>query len=1332
MEILRLPAVLPGDLDLTAVNQKLLEGTVQLDWSAVAAAPASALAVLLEGLDLSNHADALGIGDAIADQIASDLHAYFQQNQAPPTKKKANRKAQAAKVQPALWEQTEPAAAESASMGDPSSNQPEETGDETDGPFYDPDEKTHETPEANTRRGEYRVLKAASSFEIRQELEEKIIKDLLGPAEGEYEEIDEGRVSDRYLVGLIAPLHRRKRQDSVSVAVDSAQDLTGRPGTVDEGPEQMDSLSIDGDDTAEDGSAELGNAASDSMFPSSMGMTFCVSSEAKALQITAGWGQYERDRSEYLTTDAGNPKSVWKRFPVRAQSRPVQLQSGPLEEWQIHPDYAVFVRGQIRQQDEDWIVTLFLVNGQTEHEKNPDQSWLFQPELSVKSADPDSPAIFLKRTPSRRSSHKLDPLFHAEEREMQMLYRKQVEFAVGHGVGVHATVAQETPMRAVELATRVMPAYEVPKTTPPTAEEIPELAALELDMQALAETPADDLPRKLEALPQAYANWIAEQTLRIDTPTEALGEYRNEAKRVLDRCSTTLNRIREGIETLKTSPKAAQAFQFMNRAMHLQRQRSLYAAKVRQGEEVDIANLERPTWFPFQLAFILLNIPSTTDLHHPDRCHETNAIADLLWFPTGGGKTEAYLGLAAYTIGLRRLQGTVAGRSGEAGVAVLMRYTLRLLTLQQFQRATALICACEVIRREDETTWGREPFRIGLWVGMKTTPNRTDDSEAIVDALRGNRPPTSSGSPYQLTACPWCGTAIDKGKHLSVSSFNKGTGRTLVHCGDVLGRCPFSKKQSKDEGLPVVVVDEEIYRRLPTLLIATVDKFAQMPWKGETQMLFGQVEGYCDRHGYRSPELEDAESHPARYGLPKAKTIPTNPLRPPDLIIQDELHLISGPLGTLVGLYETAIDRLATWEVNGKRVRPKVVASTATIRQAQDQVHSLFVRKVQVFPPQGLDVSDNFFSRQRPPSEEYPGRRYLGICATGRRLKAATIRTYTAVLASAQALFEDYGKRVDPWMTMVGYFNSMRELGGTRRLVDDDIQQRLNKMDRRGLARRRLNVEELTSRKSSTDIPIVLDQLETPFEEDRKAYKDKRRPLDVLLATNMISVGVDVSRLAVMTVTGQPKTTAEYIQATSRVGRRYPGLVITIFNWARPRDLSHYERFEHYHATFYQHVESLSLTPFSPGAIDRGLSALLVSLIRLAKSEFNLNNRAGRIRRDDPYVQDAVRTIVARAWAVSGSSEVRDLIKQELESRLDYWLHEAEDTSGGKILGYKTEKDGITQGLLKSPGSLDWDQFTCLNSLRNVEPTIGLILNDQVPDDDTSRAPQPMPPNYHA
>lgn len=1345
MNLIKLPPVLPGNLDLAEINRQLRDRTAQLDWSAVISAPASVLAVLLEGLDLFNYSTEIGELEAIADHVIKDISQCLNQQTPQPPKSEPSPSTQTKSVKPALWEQPPLNPMESTiNSGQTAEEQgslPQtrfvgseimREGESEIMPATNPasEPSGHYSPNSESKILESRT---ASPFQIRNELEEKVLKDLLGPVNGEYEEIDEGRVSDRYLVGLLAPLHRRKRQDAAIADLDRPEeDSAARLGSVDQGLEEMDELAIAGEQTSEDGQAEGSNALAETMFPSSMGMTFCVSGNAKALQIMAEWGQYERTKSESQETAAGNLRTVWKRFPVRAQSKPIPLKAGIISDWQIDPNYQVYVKGQIRQQGKDWIVSLFLINAQTESERHPDQTWLFQPALSVRSATPDYPDIFIKRPQHRRLDHRLDAVFYAEEQDMQMLYRKQVEFAIGHGVGIHAETLKDNPCRAVEIVTRVVPAYEVPKTTPPTAEEIPELKDLVLEMQVLAETAPQDLPAKLEALPAAYAQWIQAQQARIDDPTEDLNEHREAAHRAIENCDRALARIREGIETLRNNPQAAQAFQFMNRAMYLQRVRSLYAAQVRQGEAADIEQIDSPTWFPFQLAFILLNLPSTTDLYHPDRSHETKAIADLLWFPTGGGKTEAYLGLTAYTIGLRRLQGTIAGRSGEAGIAVLMRYTLRLLTLQQFQRATALICACEVIRREEEATWGKEPFRIGLWVGMNTTPNRTDDSEVFVESLRGHRPPPSGGSPHQLTSCPWCGSKIEGGRDIEVSTFKKGTARTRIFCSDVLGRCPFGRKQSREEGLPVVVVDEEIYRRLPTLLIATVDKFAQMPWKGETQMLFGRVDGYCDRHGYHSPEIKDSESHPARYGLPKATNRPVNPLRPPDLIIQDELHLISGPLGTLVGLYETAVDQLATWEVEGKQVRPKVIASTATIRQAQDQVHNLFVRQVQVFPPHGLDVSDNFFSRQREPSEAFPGRRYLGICATGRRLKAATIRVYTAVLASSQALYKDYGDRVDPWMTLVGYFNSMRELGGTRRLVDDDIQQRLNKMERRGLANRpRLAVEELTSRKSSTDIPNVLDWLETPFEGERKRSKDKPTPLDVLLATNMISVGVDVPRLAVMVTTGQPKTTAEYIQATSRVGRRYPGLVFTIFNWARPRDLSHYERFEHYHATFYQHVESLSLTPFSSGAIERGLAALLVSLIRLAKSEFNLNNRAGRIRREDPDVQAAIGAIVQRAWYVSGSSEVRDFVQQELMSRLDYWLNEAQDTSSGKVLGYESEKDGLTIGLLKQPGSLDWDKFTCLNSLRNVEPTIGLILNSSVPTDDSSRIPRPMPVQNH-
>jgi hypothetical protein len=567
----------------------------------------------------------------------------------------------------------------------------------------------------------------------------------------------------------------------------------------------------------------------------------------------------------------------------------------------------------------------------------------------------------------------------------------------------------------------------------------------------------------------------------------------------------------------------------------------------------------------------------------------------------------------------------------------------------------------------------------------------------------------------------------------------QGPCRTWIYCGDMSGNCPFSRRLAPEEGLPVMVVDEEIYRRLPTLLIATVDKFAQMPWNGAVQMLFGQVNGHCSRHGFRSPEIQDSDSHPrTKTGLPPAATQPHGPLRPPDLIIQDELHLISGPLGTLVGLYETAIDKLCTWEVNGKKVRPKVVASTATIRNADVQVHKLFLRKLNIFPAHGLDVRDNFFSLQREPGEKYPGRRYMGVCAPGRRVKAALIRVYVAQLCAAQALYEQYGADADPWMTLVGYFNSMRELGGVRRLVFDDVTTRTKKMDRRGLAKRMLvadSLEELTSRMRSEQIPEILDRLEAVFDPEieakrkellkkREFSKAPKKPISLLLATNMVSVGVDVKRLGLMVVCSQPKTTAEYIQATSRVGRNKPGLVCTVFNWARPRDMSHYETFEHYHSTFYKHVEALSVTPFSPGALHRGLAGLLVSLVRMRGFEFNANDQAVLFQADHPYVCEAIEVIARRAGLVGDGPEVADFVRAELQSKVDLWKAEAENRTGGRMLAYDTPRGegkagqkGTTVELLHRPGLEKWEEFTCLNSLREVEPTVKLIVDDGGLDD---------------
>ncbi len=1178
-----------------------------------------------------------------------------------------------------------------------------------------------------------------SPLGLRDELEAKVLMDLLGPGSAE-EEISESPGS-RYLVGVLAP---RKRAKPKTSAATTAADEDDEP---EEEPESGE-LALGGKDTSQDGPTDQTPTQEKELIPSSFGMTFSLEADTAELLLQAHWGHYLKEFSEYSVNEkTGTPKRVWKRHPRGGQHR-LKLVDGPIAPIVVDANCPeVVVQGLARKRKDHWCVTLFLINEQQEPQELKDSAWIFQPELVAEGVD--GAAVIHKRHTILEFSGG-DAAVKAESDLLAMLYRRQVEFAVGHGMGVHVDGSPD-PDRAVRVRTKVVPSYEVPKTTPPRPDDaginpaFAKLDGLVLDMTLLAETDAKQYRPKLQPLVDAYRDWIDREEKRIADPAEGLAKFRHVAGDTITRCRATLKRIEAGLALLEKEDKAAQAFQFMNRAMALQRTRSIFAERVRRGEEKpDFATIDIPvnrSWYPFQLAFVLLNLPGITEFDHPERSEAPEAVADLLWFPTGGGKTEAYLGLTAYTLGLRRLQGTVEGRSGEHGVAVLMRYTLRLLTLQQFQRATALICACEVIRRtalkKGDTRWGRSHFRIGLWVGGKVTPNWTSDSD---EAIKQSKTPTRSssvggtGSPHQLTNCPWCGTKIDPGKNIKVDKYPSGTGRTLIFCGAPEENCPFNTKASENEGLPVLVVDEEIYRRLPSLLITTVDKFAQMAWNGSVQMLFGQVDGYCERHGFRCPgladELEVGGVHRAGKGLPSARVLPQNLLRPPDLIIQDELHLISGPLGTLVGLYETAVDTLCTWQVKGRKVRPKVVASTATIRNAKDQLHALFLRKLETFPPNGLDIRDNFFSLQRPSNEQTPGRKYLGICAPGRRLKAALIRVYVAFLSAGQVLYEKHGADADAWMTLVGYFNSLRELGGMKRLVDDDVRSRLRKMKERGLANRTLytpdTVKELTSRLGSGAIPETLDLLESRFDpkvldhlKPRKGSEFIARPLDVLLATNMISVGVDVPRLGLMVVAGQPKTTAEYIQATSRVGRKHPGLVCTVFNWARPRDLSHYETFEHYHATFYKHVEALSVTPFSAGSTARGLSALLVSMVRQSGFEFNANDKAMLMatQRGHANVTEAIDAIAKRAESIAGV-EVGRVVRQQLKSNMDHWQKRAQRIGQGSQLGYETKKDGVTTGLLLKPSSEAWDRFTCLNSLRDVEPAANLILDDHGMDGD--------------
>ncbi len=598
------------------------------------------------------------------------------------------------------------------------------------------------------------TLQLSGPNAIRNSLAKMVVNDLLGPAGGLEEELDqrEDHVYQRYLIGMLAP---------------KALELAG---------EEMDELATDESEDGEEGTAESGVPAGSTYFPSSMGMSFVVDGETKEITIETDWGRYLRIKSESQVKKDGNPAPVWKREHIIGNPLTLQLKDGPVEPFTPRVSQPLVVlQGRMRLTRDGWVVTIFLINSQLERKaKNEpkDEVWVFQPKIRVHGVD--GGPIFVQRKGIQGDLSKMDPLTREETETLEMLFRHQREFAVGHGISIHSTLPEPLAEKATQVETEWAPVFEVAQQTPRTTADDQNLTGLILDMQLLADLPKKDLIASLRKLESAYAIWIGAEKAKLANPNEKLAGHAQAAQQAIEGCTRARERIKAGIDLIEGNQNAEEAFRFANRAMWKQRIHSVFSRKVRKKElkpedgvdSVDIAG--NRSWRLFQLAFILLNLPSLTDLHHPDRSHDTEAVADLLWFATGGGKTEAYLGLTAYTLALRRLQGEIENRRGDHGVAVLMRYTLRLLTLQQFQRASALLCACEVIRREDLTKkWGDTPFRLGLWVGRNTTPNTlARAAESLRQGRLGGRP-TVSGTPHQITSCPWCGTEIREA-HLRV------------------------------------------------------------------------------------------------------------------------------------------------------------------------------------------------------------------------------------------------------------------------------------------------------------------------------------------------------------------------------------------------------------------------------------------------------------------------------------------------------------------------------------------------------------------------------------
>ncbi len=1130
-----------------------------------------------------------------------------------------------------------------------------------------------------------------------------VTADLLGPAGGPSEEVRSSPRS-RYLVGRLVPgmisdPAAGSAPEAASQVVDANPD--DEPDG-DEQPtllaEQDPALEVGGEgvdaDPAED-AVDTSSLASKGE-QRSMGLSFQLPEDVLELEVLLCWGSYAR-------TDAQNPdlagatKKVWKR---QDHAVPLTLQlSSPDQELSFErkpdPDSpGIVLRGKLRKaRGGRRTVSLFLVNAAVcrESEQLKEAKWIFQPQMTV--YHPSGQPVFLDMS---QFAQGLD----AEAQQLAFLYRNEGYFGMGYGCAV--SWVGDPEVGATKLIATPLPMVEIPVTEVPGSREGDRPAQRRwqqerrFGMQRLAALPLPELSFQLSELVSDYRAWIA--------GLESSARGNDSAEQSLAACREVADRLEEGVRSLQ-DPRTLKAFRVANLAMAEARAHQLAAQAQRRGETPGPSGAEQHAWRPFQLAFMLLNLPALADPLHRDRCGP-DPRADLLWFPTGGGKTEAYLGTAALAIVLRRLQGAVGGYDGSWGLSVIMRYTLRLLTVQQFQRAAALICALELLRRGDPEL-GTRPFTLGLWLGSKVTPNRLEDLKEQIGEVQAGKHPKAL---VQLTHCPWCGSRIAVDKQVKVEDGKRGRGRAVISCADPV--CPFGS----GDGLPVQVVDEEIYRRPPSLLIATVDKFAALARNPEVRTLFGGATRECPRHGLIHEGERDHDFHSAAPPLPEVKAQATLPLRPPDLIIQDEFHLISGPLGTIVGLYEVAVDQLCSWSYRGREIRPKVIASTATTRMAADQMRRIFDRSVRIFPSPGLDFRDNYFAVQRP-SEVAPGRTYVGVLAPGRTKMAALIQIYTAILTAGQALLEHFGPYADPYLTLIGYFNSLRDLAAMRRLTEDDVAIRSRLVERRqdqavGLARRFLNPEgvvELTSRVPSEDIPELLDRLEVGF---NSAAAQKPRPLDVVLTTNMFSVGVDVSRLGVMVVCSQPKASSEYLQATSRIGRAKPGVVFVLYQYSRPRDFSHYQTFVPYHRTIYRYVEPQSVTPFSRRALDRGLSGVLVGLLRQRLASLNPDSGAAQI--DDPElaaeVEKLVGALVARADRAGGSD------RQALEMvarRLKDWKKQA--AFPGRKLTYDnrtSELRGRAVALLEKPKN-PWELFSALFSMRDVEGEVPLFLDDR-------------------
>ncbi|MEZ4811106.1 MAG: helicase-related protein [Allomuricauda sp.] len=867
-----------------------------------------------------------------------------------------------------------------------------------------------------------------------------------------------------------------------------------------------------------------------------------------------------------------------------------------------------------------------------------------------------------------------------EDKMLDYLYRDKLAFGIGHNTACTWENAQ-SPNTPQWIQSKFLPEYDVKSQSSETDKIKGEI--LNIKKLSIYNSDIENIISNLTQVAEAYKNWIEEE--RVEADGNDLGIQN------IEKCEQIHSRIRNGIKLLSENENALRAFQFANTAIYLQFfQSQLHFSTKKEGFDIwernevlqysfeEYGNLpfppnskgetKEPEWRPFQLAFILQCLDSFID----EKSNEKELI-DLLYFPTGGGKTEAYLAISAFLIFWRRLEYP----ESYDGVNIIIRYTLRLLSAQQFERASRLILACEFIR-SSQNVLGDKRISIGFWVGNQTLPNKLrdgykgDDAETKLNKLlkkfnNNTYNPNYDVNPLQLSNCQWCNSKIISKINEYDNTYHIGhrVGKTQLHSHCLNEDCHFSEQNG---GLPIVLIDEDIYSKPPTILFATVDKFASLAWKGKATKFFNNDSN-----------------------------------RKPELIIQDELHLLNGTLGSLVGLFENALLQLCD--------NPKIIASTATVKNVNKQIQGLYGREARVFPQYATNADDTFFSKVMEESK----RKYIGILPTGKTTVVTNLQLLASLLYARLEVWQCLRdkKEADSFWTILSYFKSLKEIGRFSNKINTELKPIIKQLqvrylknnsesERNNYSKLSYRNIELTSRIPNEKIKKNLDKLEIKFNGNIKEHK----AYDLVLATNMISVGLDVSRLGVMIMNGMPPNTAEYIQASSRVARKSEGLVFTLYDPFNSRDLSYFEDFVQFHKTFYKQVEPLSVTPFAENALDKMLFTLILAYFRHS-TPYTANNTATALI--DDKVKNKLRNDLVQLFQNHqfAQNDIQ-LITEKLDVILRDWKYKIDAQKDLKYFWKDHPKESLIVPMQEKKN--DDETLTAMQSMRSVEPSAEILI----------------------